>query len=147
MTVQRIQLIQSNIQKLLDRLGATELTRRADNVLAEAKRLAPRADGTRSFSSTISGNLANSLIKGLPQTTRDGRQIRIFSNARNSRGEPYALFVVRGTKPHIIQARNQPNLKFFWIQRGVGFVGPRVSHPGTKPNNFLREALKAFHRR
>lgn len=152
MAVQRVQLTQRNVQRLLDRIGETELNRRADNVLAIARQLAPRSDGSRSFTDgragvAAGGRLANSLKKTSVQTTRDGRQIRVFSDAVNSRGQSYARFVIKGTRPHVIRARNQPNLKFFWINGGIPMRIRRVNHPGTRPNNFLVEALRRGFRR
>jgi bacteriophage HK97-gp10 putative tail-component len=143
----RVQLIQKNIQKLLERIGATELTRRAENVLAEAKRLAPVADGSKSNPGSHPGpSLRDSLVKTTPKTTRDGVQIRIFSNARTREGIPLAKIITKGSRPHPIVGRGK-NLVFQWIKGGVLFVGPRVDHPGQKkPNEFLREALKAFRR-
>lgn len=50
-------------------------------------------------------------------------------------GAPYAEFVVEGTRPHIIEAKNARALRF---QRGGQTVFAKsVQHPGTKPNDFL----------
>ena len=52
---------------------------------------------------------------------------------------PHAVFVVRGTRPHVIRSRGPWPLR----NRVTGQVfGPRVSHPGSKPNNFLDVALR-----
>jgi hypothetical protein len=57
---------------------------------------------------------------------------------------PYAGFVINGTPPHIIRAKDKP-LRF---QIGGATVFARsVNHPGTKPNDFFSRALEAEQRR
>jgi hypothetical protein len=52
---------------------------------------------------------------------------------------PAASFVLHGTKPHIIRPRQRKMLRF---SVGGQLVFARlVHHPGTKPNNFLWEAV------
>lgn len=52
-----------------------------------------------------------------------------------------AEFVIGGTEPHEIFARNAPVLHFYWAKAG-GFVSfARVSHPGTKPFDFRAAAV------
>lgn len=141
MAVTRLVLNRRNIDRLLDNVTETELSRRADLVVGEARRTAPRS-GARSFPSRSSGTLANSIHKEFG-TSRSGRRlIRITADARNARGQFYGHFIVRGTRPHTIKARNQPRLKFFWIRAQKAMSIFQVSHPGTAPNNFLREALR-----
>jgi hypothetical protein len=53
---------------------------------------------------------------------------------------PYVGYVVDGTKPHEIRAKNHRTLKFFWARVGRVVYPVRVWHPGTKPNNFLLRA-------
>lgn len=48
---------------------------------------------------------------------------------------PYALFVVLGTKPHVIEG--DPYL--YWP--GAKHPVRRVNHPGTKPNNYIKESV------
>ena len=53
---------------------------------------------------------------------------------------PYASYVIRGTKPHIIRSLGPWPLR----NRVTGQVfGPIVRHPGQKPNNFLAVALRS----
>jgi hypothetical protein len=54
----------------------------------------------------------------------------------------YALWVHRGVPPHPITPRGfgYP-LRFYWENRGVNFVGMRVSHPGQRAQPWLRMAL------
>ena len=53
---------------------------------------------------------------------------------------PYAGFVSRGTRPHIIRSTGPWPLR----NRDTGQVfGPVVNHPGAKPNNYLEVALRS----
>jgi hypothetical protein len=52
----------------------------------------------------------------------------------------YASFVEFGTRPHVIQARRKPLLRFFWTRHGVWFSGKKVNHPGTSPRLFFKHA-------
>lgn len=89
---------------------------------------------------------------------RTGRLKRsIFSRARNSAGRfvasgsvsicsyeivvavPYAGFVTRGTKPHIIRSKGPWPLRNPETGQVFGRV---VRHPGTRPNDYLQRALR-----
>lgn len=146
MAVTRLVLNRRGIDRLLDHVTETELSQRADLVVGEARRTAPRSGPGTSFPSRSSGTLANSIHKefGLSRTGR--KLIRIVTDARNARGQFYGQFVVRGTRPHIIKARNAPRLKFFWIRAQKPMSIVQVSHPGTAPNDFLRAALRRIWR-
>jgi hypothetical protein len=55
---------------------------------------------------------------------------------------PYAKYVLGGTKPHVITARNAKALR--WIpNRGHGTAqfARSVNHPGTRPNPFPERAI------
>lgn len=54
---------------------------------------------------------------------------------------PAALYVTGGTRPHIIRPRRAQALRFTVGGRVV--YAKFVMHPGTKPNDFLRQALRA----
>jgi hypothetical protein len=63
-----------------------------------------------------------------------GQTIKI--GARHSK----AFMHHEGTRPHIIRAKNTPNLTF---RRGATIVhAPLVRHPGTRPNKFLYTPMK-----
>lgn len=49
------------------------------------------------------------------------------------KGVFYAGFVMGGTKPHLIRARQQPMLSF------GGIIRKSVQHPGAKAQNFMEE--------
>jgi hypothetical protein len=53
-------------------------------------------------------------------------------------GLDYAASLELGAEPHVIEASNVENLKFFWKREGVQFYGPRVNHPGNRPYKFMR---------
>lgn len=51
---------------------------------------------------------------------------------------PAAIFVLKGTKPHVIMSHGSWPLR----NRRTGVVfGPRVSHPGYRGDNFLTQAM------
>lgn len=52
---------------------------------------------------------------------------------------PHTLYVIKGTRPHVITGK--PLLAFFW--KGQFRVFHHVNHPGTRANNFLSRALRA----
>jgi hypothetical protein len=54
---------------------------------------------------------------------------------------PAALYVIGGTRPHVIRPVQAKALRF--TVGGQVVYAKVVMHPGTKPNNFLREALRA----
>lgn len=139
----KVQIIQKNIDLMLDKvLSEGALRVRADRVLAEINRTAPVADGTHSFPDRGGGGRLRDSFKIGFTTDHGKRVIRIFSDAVNSRGQPYAKFVTNGTRPHVINGN--PDLAFQWISRGVFVIAPQVHHPGTAPNDFVRRALRKF---
>lgn len=54
---------------------------------------------------------------------------------------PAALYVLNGTRPHRIVPRTAKALRF--TVGGQVVFAQVVNHPGTKANNFLKEALRA----
>jgi len=59
-----------------------------------------------------------------------------------------AIFVIKGTKPHIIKAKTKPLLVFFWKKVGHVVNFKSVNHPGhPAPNNYLGRALVRVMRR
>lgn len=93
----------------------------------ELKRHAPRSDK----SSTRQGTLQRSIIyRTFPIGESWGA--RFYAIA-------YAVFVITGTRPHVIQARIKKAL--YWEGAPHPFV--RVNHPGTRPNDFREPAAEA----
>ena len=75
-------------------------------------------------------------------TLRDSLVFDIGQLGATLLGVDYAAYVIEGTAPHAIDAKNHPNLVFFWEKIGATFVGPHVNHPGTRPNDFRMIALE-----
>lgn len=53
-----------------------------------------------------------------------------------------ALFVIKGTRPHKIEAKRAGALHFFW--NGSEVFAASVNHPGTRANPFHEGPLHAF---
>jgi hypothetical protein len=92
------------------------LLSRARRVQRNARRLAPGRMGRR----------VNAVVVG--------KHVRIESS------HPATMFVIRGTRRHVIRARYKKALKFNLAGRTV--IVKSVMHPGTKPNDFLLKALR-----
>jgi hypothetical protein len=61
--------------------------------------------------------------------------------------QPLGKFITKGTKPHIIRAKNVRFLRFYWAKgpQGAGVYFFRsVRHPGTKPNDYLDRAMNKW---
>lgn len=146
----RIQISQRGLAAIENEITDGILMQRAQAVLIEAKRLAPKSDGVRSYTDgipnrTAGGRFANSLTIGT--TYANGKRvIRIFSNSVfNLRGQPYPLWLLRGTRPHIISAHDSNNrpLYFRWIRRGVFMIAKDTRHMGTHPDKeWILQALQ-----
>lgn len=107
--------------------------KRATRVLRFAREQAPvsKAGGR------VGGTLMRSIKKTQSRDVR-GRWSTGYDVTSNA---PYTLFVIKGTRPHVITGN--PLLAFFWPKLGRGVVFRSVQHPGTKANNFLGRALRA----
>lgn len=64
-----------------------------------------------------------------------GQFIRVGSNL------PYARLHHQGTKPRVIVPQKRRVLRFF--VKGVAIFTPVVMHPGTSPNRYLTDAMRA----
>lgn len=93
-------------------------------------------DGARVNAPVRSGDLRRSISITSVQETTFGTEVLVSANIE------YALAVHQGAKPHVIEARNAPMLRFP-AKSGFIVYTPRVNHPGNKPNPFLWEALVA----
>lgn len=92
------------------------LVSRARRVQRNARRLAPGRMGRQ----------VNAVIVG--------KHVRVESN------HPATMFVIRGTRKHIIRPRYRKALRF--QIRGRTVFAKIVHHPGTKANDFLTKALR-----
>jgi hypothetical protein len=104
----------------------------AEKVRQEAIRLAPRSKGRGG------GTLRSHIVKRLGVfNSRDCYFVGVPDSV------PYAIYVSRGTAPHVIYGN--PLLAFFWAKTGRTMFLRKVNHPGTKPNPYLQNALKVLH--
>lgn len=78
----------------------------------------------------LTGILAN---LGSAAASMAAQQVSVGSDS------PVAIFIERGTRPHVIRARNARALRF----EGAGgtVYAKSVNHPGTRPNPVLGNAL------
>ncbi len=75
-------------------------------------------------------------------TLRDSLVFDVGQLGATLLGVEYAKYVITGTVPHPIDAKNAPELVFFWEKIGGIFHGPHVNHPGTRENDFRFQALE-----
>lgn len=99
------------------------MERRVRRVEAEAIRRAPGSMGR-----TIRAQIQRG----------PGGDFRGVINVRH----PAAIYVTGGTRPHRITPRRPGGVLRFTVNGQVVFARYTM-HPGTKPNDFLRQALRA----
>lgn len=99
------------------------MERRVRRVEAEAIRRAPGSMGQ-----TIRAQVR----------TGPGGEFQGVINVRH----PAALYVTGGTRPHTIRPRRPGGVLRFTVNGQVVYAR-YVDHPGSKPNNFLKDALRA----
>ena len=125
--------------------GADELQRNLDKAGHRAKPLLRRALKAigrrgvtllRNFAPHDTGKLARSIHYSV--TGADNLRVHLFDRV------PYGKFVISGTRPHLIEARNAKALRFTVGGRVV--FAKSVQHPGTKPNPYPKRAARPFQR-
>lgn len=117
-------LNRSRIQRVLRLPGGMvyrNMQRRMRRAEAEAIRLAPGG-----MKRTISSQVQRG----------PGGEFRGVISVRH----PAALYVINGTRPHLIRPVRAQALRFTIGGRVV--FAKVVHHPGSKPNNFLRKAMR-----
>ncbi len=78
---------------------------------------------------------------GKTKKLRDGLTVDVGPAGITGRSnQPYAEYVIKGTRPHDIVPRRAKVLAFEGSDGGTVFA-KRVRHPGTPPNNFAHDAL------
>lgn len=110
-----------------------------DVVKARAKELVgvSRPDPVPRRNQRRPGTLRDSIVKRV--VTRGGQPaVQVGSE------DKIALLHHEGTDPHEIVPKRKPRLVFFSNRAGATVYALRVSHPGTRPNPFLRNALEAL---
>lgn len=110
--------------------------RMGDRILAHAKAICP-------VSSDENGGGGPHLKDSLEKRIITGADPRILIGSKQTvpGGLSKLDLVVSGTDPHPIDAINGPVLVF--TAGGTVVFTPHVDHPGTAPNNFVLEAIKA----
>lgn len=110
----------ARILRLPGGLVDRDLRRRAERVAARARRTAP-------------GGMRNAISVVLEGAGR-GRRARVVLNHHA------AVFVTRGTRPHLIRPVRARALRF--IVGGRVVYARLVRHPGNAKNDFLKDALR-----
>jgi hypothetical protein len=108
-----------------------DLERRTMRVLDAARTMCPRR----------TGKLA---ATGRKQPGLSGERPYIDVTFGHEGETPYLGYVLYGTSPHMIAARNdRPNPHLRFVVGGMVVFAKAVHHPGTRANNFLERALPA----
>lgn len=119
-------LNRSRIERLLRLPGGLvyrNMTRRVRRAEAEAKRLAPTASVARQITSSVDRG--------------PGGEFR--GTIRS--GHPASIYLINGTRPHIIRPVRAQALRF--VVGGRVVYAKVVHHPGTQAQDYLRPALRA----
>jgi len=109
--------------------GITEVFPLVNKTMNETLELSKRyvpVRKPRAFDRRATGRLKRSLRKVGPRKGVWSVAGKVGSTLR------YAASVHEGAQAHVIRARNEPNLVFFWEREGVTFVGKKVRHPGVR---------------
>jgi len=128
---------------------------------AEEELLDARRDELRTLGRWIVANLKAEAPRGKTGKFRESIAFRTFQDGdslslQTYMAQPLGTFIIEGTRPHQIKARNANALYFFWTKVGMYTVVPKkgnfkthvsgdklwvgkgyVDHPGTKPNDFV----------
>lgn len=120
----------------------------AEEIRAEAARRAPIAPyPTRQNGREIApGGLRASLKAASGRKYKTFLQAFTFTLAKLA---PHAHMVHNGTKPHWIRGKKFLRIAgraFAWLSRVGDQVRTKVFHPGSRPNPFLADAVKAKRR-
>jgi hypothetical protein len=119
-----VQIDQGRLARLLRARGSIAergLRRRTERVAGIARREAP-------------GRMGNYIDWKIESGPRGLQGVIVCDH-------PATLFVLYGTRPHIIRPRRKKALRFDVGGRTV--FAAVVHHPGTRPNDFLGRALRA----
>jgi hypothetical protein len=106
-----------------------------DLVRKTARAVQSGAKRNAAYGPYATGNLAAS-IERAQATTPEGTTANVGSRL------VYAYSAERGSPPRRIVAKRARNLRFFWRRTGQIEHFRAVNHPGTKPKNYLTDALK-----
>lgn len=116
----------------------------AEMIQQEALRRAPIAPyATRQHGKSIAPGGLRASIKAA-----SGRKHKTFLQAFTftlSRLAPHAHLVQFGTKPHLIAGKKMriAARAFTWLRRVGDQIRTKIQHPGSRPNPFFTDAIKA----
>ncbi len=125
---------------------------KANAALLEANRQFMRDEGRR-LTSLLQAEAPRSEGEGEGQHFADQIRFRTFVEGNNKLGfkismpEPLGTFILSGTRPHTISARNAKSLAFFWEDGPEGpdvYFYLSVRHPGTSANKFVGRATRRW---
>lgn len=111
----------SRLLRLPGGLVERDIRRRTERVAAAARREAP-------------GSMKDGIRSGM---SRRGREASGFVTSTH----PATIYVISGTRPHVIRPVRAAALRFTVGGRVV--FAKVVHHPGTQANDFLTRALRA----
>lgn len=91
------------------------------------------------------GALTASIRVGPAQKWAQGIMVKVGANppAGGGSARGYSYMMDQGTLPHFIRARRAPQLRFFWVKRGIMFYGQSVYHPGNRAYNYIMDGARA----
>lgn len=120
------------------------LLRAAEEIRSDAERRAPVAPyPTRQGGKTYQpGGLKRSLKAAAGRKYKTFLQAFTFTLAEAA---PHAHLVQFGTKPHTIAGKKMriAGRAFAWLSRVGDQIRTKVQHPGSKPNPFFTDAIRA----
>ena len=117
------------------------MTIQTTSMTARAKATAPQPGvppRNRTRINYATGELAASIVPDFgtwgPNADLEGRTVAV---------PRHAIFVSKGTVPHIIRPKTAELLVFYWPKAGRVVHTKEVHHPGTEANPYLEEALES----
>jgi hypothetical protein len=98
------------------------------------------AKSARGFARKYSSRIPKAIKVGKVNATQRTASISILIDTSIA---PQAMAFEHGAEPHLIYAKNKPNLVFYWENMDTLFIGPKVNHPGIQPRPFMKPAKDA----
>lgn len=114
---------------IFDKAGAFLTT--WGNIIAQTARASAKNSGSK--------RIPQSITVTNPKISLTSAEITIYADPKIA---PHAAIFEKGAKNHPIDAKNAPNLVFWWDKMETMFVGKHVDHPGMKPRPFMSVAVR-----
>lgn len=123
------------VHRTAARKGVELVSRTTRMAAGLARRTAPKGD--RSLTAPTGARLRGSIYNDPPRVSTNIVRGKIGSKLK------YAATVSLGSRPHIIRARRQKTLKFYWNRVGRVVYPVQVFHPGRRrPNRYMQRAMR-----